>query len=177
MALTVEQLRQHIDTPLEDDALERLLAAAYEAIADRVGEDAERGELLSARGDLLMLARRAASIESVTEIHGSATLELDEDDYELRPGGRTLRRLLTGTNPAYCWRYRNDVRYTPHVGDADRDRVAIALVGLDSGYQPGLTGERVGDHQVTFAANSVFNYEIERQSILDSLYGEALVLL
>lgn len=177
MTLDVAAMRQHVTTPLEDDALGRLIAAAYEAIADRIGADTSRGELLHGVGDLLMLSRRAVSVESITEVHGTFTLQLDEDDYELRPGGRTLRRLVTGTNPSYRWRWRNDVRYTPQVGDSDRDRVAVDLVKLEADYQPGLTGERTGDHQITIAANSVFNYAIERDAILNTLYGPPLVLL
>lgn len=176
MTLDVTAMRQHVTTPLEDDALGRLVTAAYEAIDDRIGAAGDAGELLHAAGDLLVLSRRAESITAITEIRGPTSLALDEDDYELRPGGRTLRRLASGTNPAYRWRGRNDVRYTRFVGEADRDRVAIALVKLDSESQPGVVSERLGDHSVAFGQGAA-TYTDERAAILDSLYGETLVLL
>lgn len=176
MTLDVAAMRQHVTTPLEDDALGRLITAAYEAIDARIGAEGDTGELLHGVGDLIMLARRAAAITSITEVRGTTELDLAADDYELRPGGRSLRRLATGTNPAYRWRGRNDVRYTPMVTEADRDRVAIALVKLDADNQPGVVSERLGEHSVAYAQGDQ-TYAREREAILNSLYGETLVLL
>lgn len=173
MALDVAAMRGHVTTSLGDDELELLIDAAYADIAKRYGPT---GSIVEHRrgqeGPVLMLAHRAASVTAVVE--DDTTLAVD--DYELRPGGRLLQRKVDGTNPSTYWRGYVEPTYVNAITDAERDRVAIALVKLDSGYQPGVTGERLGDHQITYAANSVFNYEIEREAILASLEPDGVVV-
>lgn len=172
--LTIEELAEHVETGLDPDALALLLAAAYEAIDNHAGASGPVQELLTAgRGDLLMLSRRAASITTIIE----NDIELDDTDWELRASGQMVRRLATGDNPARRWRGRIDVTYTALDDENERDRVAIALVKLDLSYQPGVTQETIGAWSQQFAANSVWNYELERAAILATLNASRLVLL
>jgi hypothetical protein len=174
VTLTLTEFREHVDTELEDDPLQRLIDAAYETLDDYLGIEGTgydgnvNSELItpSGRGDLLRLSRRALAITSITE----GTTELDPDDYELRPSGYTLVRLSTGTNPSSRWRSRVDVAYTTVVDGAERDRVAIALVKLDINAEPGATAETIGAWSEQRGANSAWNIEQERAAILAS-YG------
>lgn len=167
MTLTVSQARGHISTGLGDTALELLLDAAYETLDDYLGTNAGAYEgtiteiLTAGNGDLLMLSRRAMSISAVTE----AGAVLASGKYRLSPSGSLLMRLPAGT----WWSGRVEVRYAPFVGEAERDRVAIALVNLSLNYIPGVTAETVGAwmRQKAQAPNVFIE---ERKAILAS-YG------
>lgn len=164
MALSVSEVRGHVATQLGDDELGRLVASAYSSIAEYAPDPMR--EFITGYGDLLMLSRPAGSVTAIVE--RGATV--DADDYELI-GSHTVRRLCRR------WRGRIDVTYALALTDADRDRVALALVQLDLNYRPGVTGERLGDWQVTLAANSVFNYKIEREAVLESLFEPGAVFV
>jgi hypothetical protein len=170
VALTVADVRQHVTTALLDPALQRLIDAAYEAIVGRIGPTGADTEVHRAgSGPLLMLNRAAASITSVTEDATGAPVVLNALDYALRPSGSLLERLDTGPNPASRWRGRVDVVAVPLADAAERDRVVIALVKLDVTHNPGVTSERIGDWEESFADNSAMNYDLEREAILDSM--------
>jgi hypothetical protein len=164
MAVTVEQIKRRVETTLSDEDLGALIAAAYEAIAKSdIGPPGPVTELLTAdAGDLLMLSRSAATVTSIIE----RKVTLAADDYDLATPN-LLVRLATGTHPASCWRGRVEVTY-PVDDDSERDRIAAELVALDVTHKAGLTSIRIGEFAETYAANSVFNYEIEREAILAS---------
>ncbi len=165
MTLTVDALRGYVETSLRDDALGELLEAAYEAIDGFAGVSGPVTELISpGPGDLLMLSVPAESVTSVTE----CDVILASDDYELI-GGQQLHRLHAGTHPSSRWRGRTKVVYPRLNDDAERDRVAAALVALDVNHNPGLSAQQLGDWSETYADNSAMNYTLERQSILASL--------
>lgn len=165
--LTATELRGYVTTALEDTDLERLLSAAYEAIVAFAGPSGATTELVTPHGDLLMLAKRADSITSVTETVYGVETTLATDDYEL-VGDQTLRRTNDGTHPYHCWRGRVKAVYVPLDDDENRDRVAIALVEQDLNHSPGLTSERLGDWQVSVATST--DYVKEREAILATLY-------
>lgn len=177
MAHTPDSVREHVETTLGDEALQRLLDAAYETLDEYLGSDTGDyagtiTELLTPRvGDLLRLSRRALSVEAVTE----GTTELEADDYRLRPSGQVIQRLDTGTNPATCWRARADVRYTPLVDGAERDRVALALVKLDLNHDPGIVQETIGSWTEMRGQQSGA-YADERAAILASYGAESFVM-
>lgn len=164
MTLTVDLLRGYITTALSDEALDALLDAAYEAIDQYAGASGSITELISpGPGDLLMLSRRASAISSLKE----KDIALATDDYQLH-GDQLVRRLDTGTNPAWRWRGRVDVTYTALTDTASRDRVAIALVNLDLDFAPGLTSQRLGDFSETADQRP---YDEQRAEILASLFA------
>jgi hypothetical protein len=172
MTLTVAELREHITTDLGDDALTRLLDAAYDAIDERAGAAGSVTEThRSPSGRLLMLNRRASAIVSVTEqATGSSPLVLDATDYRLRPSGLMLERLATGINPASYFYGPVDIVLTVVDDASERDRVAIELVALD--LEPdeiGVAAERIGDWSET-SASGVETYGATREAILASLH-------
>lgn len=174
MLLTVEQLRLRISTTLDDDTLESMLDAAELAITGEIGSPDEVQEYLRASGDLIILSRVASELTAVIE----NDITLDEDDYELRADGQTVRRLRTGPNPASRWRGRVDWTYVPADDIAERERVQVALIELELNYTPGESSERIGDWAETVpgASSTDLTYDQMRESILGSL-SAGLVLL
>lgn len=165
---TVARLRGFVTTALSDADLELLLNAALADVARAAGPLAVR-ERLTARGDMLLLSRPAASVTSIIEDDRSAAIALAEDDYELSGTGQVLYRLKTGTHQAEWWRGRVDVSYVRVDDAAARIRVVVALVDLDLNHKPGLAAQTIGTWAEQYTSNSAFNYELERASILATL--------
>lgn len=167
MSLTVEQLRQHLTTSLGDEALAQKLAAAYEAIDSRFGLGGDTTELFDLRtGDLLVLSWAASSITSLVE--DDIELTAGEDFMLVTP--TLLRRIHSGPHPSNRWRGRLVVTYGPIANEAERDRVAIALVALEINFQPGLASRRLGEYAESFAQGST-DYAGQREAILASYDG------
>jgi hypothetical protein len=161
--LTLTTLREHVGEGPSDEVLDRLLIAANQVIDERIGPaDETISELLRPSGSLVRLSRRALSITSIIE---GSTL-LDEADYVLRQGGRYVMR-LADAKPS-SWRAFVDVAYQPFHNDAERDRVALALIQLDLNYEPGLVGRTISSWSEQYAQGDR-TYSIERESILSSL--------
>lgn len=169
MILSVDQLREHVTSELGDDALQRLLDAAEEAIVARAGEPGTRTELFDGGQRFIALAQVADSITSISELILSAVYPLAVDDYLIHPDGMVLERLSTGTFPSYHWLGQITVIYVPVSDDATRAEVQIALCQLDLGYAPGIAEETIGDWTERYTNNSAWNVETERESILSRL--------
>jgi hypothetical protein len=169
--LVPAEARTHIETTLGDVGLQLLLDAAEAAITEAVGPVGAVTEVLTAgTGDLVMLARRASAITSVSEY----TVTLNANDYELVGSGRLLRRKDTGANPDSRWRGRLVVMYTP-VSDLERRKAAqLALVRLDLDFNPGVASESIGDWSETYRTDA--SYVDQRNQILAGL-GASFVLL
>lgn len=166
--LTVADLRTLLTSSLEDDALQILLDAEEAAIVAAAGATGEVTEHISTGGyHRLVLDRPAGAIASVTEYIGGVATVLAADDY--RAEGYVLTRLGNGTNQSWRWAPHVVVVHTPTAGTAEWQRVQLLLVKLDLDYQPGVTSETIGTWAVTKAANSVWNYDLERANILASL--------
>lgn len=161
---------------IDADHLLRLLDAAQEAIDARYGalyaadsntEQGQAREIMNVHGDLLVLSRRAASVDQVIEDRFTPTT-LASNDYELLPDGQTLRRLSTGTHTAYRWGHRVDVLYTPLSDVASRELAQINLVRLEISFNPGLAGQTIGSWSETYITSGK-SYAEQREEILDSL--------
>src|SRR3546814_19595823 len=72
--------------------------------------------------------------------------ELTADDYRILHGGRTLERLVGGTNGATRWAPLVEVTYTPVSAAAKREEVVIKMVALDLTYRGLAKQESVGDY-------------------------------
>ena len=178
MTLTVDQLREHVDSSLTDPELGRLLDAAYESIEAVIGPGGDDDypatvtEVLTVGpGDLFMLSRPASAILSISESR-SAPTTLAADDYQL-VGTQLVKRLRDGTHSRSSWHGQVTVSYTALADENRRDVAAIALINLDLTYQPGLQSEKLGDHTVTysFGGSGASKYQDERAAILASLAG------
>lgn len=160
--LTVAQLRAHVETDLIDDAVQRLIDAAEEEIASKVGPAASATEYKEGDSKVIFLMRSAASITSITEEVGEDITTLVAADYRLE-GGKMLRRLTTGTNPAEVWQGHVTVTYVPTGETTRRLTATIDLVRLAVQYKA-LSSESVGDYSASMGA-----YDAEKARILASL--------
>ena len=174
--LTVADLRGFVSSELSDASLQLLLDAAYDEIVDYAGPSGPCNELIDPGvGDLLMLSRPAESVGTVIEDmwYGGDETTLAADDYEVRSSGQTLRRLHTGTNPAWGWRGRVDVTYTPRGGDDNRKVVQLELVKLTIAFDPALASQTIGQWGETYRAGK--SYASQHAEILATLGGGALI--
>lgn len=165
--VTKAEVREHIETDLGDDALDRLIDDADAEIIRMHGEHTTQTEQLLGGNVFLILSRPASSITTVTEILKGTLPDsettLSADDYDLWPDGRRLERLGDGTNQRETWGDVIEITYTPTDETAQRTRAEIDLVKLAIEYK-GLNSEGIGDHKVSFV-----DYEDERSKILQRL--------
>jgi hypothetical protein len=184
--LTVAEFREHLVTRLSDDALQGLLDAAADAIADRAGQIGSVTDVRTGGGPTVALSRRIGAMASVSEqwlprtdpaavsgavlageFWGSATT-LDPDDYLVSADGRSVQRLATGPNPAEAWGQAVRLEYAAFDDTAERARVQIALVRLDIAHSPGLAAQSVLGASEQYAAGT---YAQQREDILSTLPG------
>jgi hypothetical protein len=166
MALTIALVRERAQTSLSDEALGSLLADTYLSLARVLGPAGPLTELLTAdAGDLLLLSRPADEITTVVELEE----ELDPADYALQTT-HLLVRLSTGPNPSSRWRGRPAVTYTVLNDEAERDRLALALIKLELDHHPGLVSRRLGEYSEAYGQGAG-NYSQERDDIFASYHG------
>jgi hypothetical protein len=156
--LTVDEMRDHVETDLVDDALEQIIDAADAEIIRRLGPVAAQTEVLPG-GDLyLSLAREASAITAVTErflVDGfgvqNTPLNL-ANDVSLLASGRRVERLFTGDNPSSAFRGVVTIAYAPADTTAERKLLLVKLVKLDVKYS-GLVAKSIGDVRTQFVAD------------------------
>src|SRR3546814_7725086 len=93
--------------------------------------------------------------------------ELTADDYRILHGGRTLERLVGGTNGATRWAPLVEVTYTPVSDAAKREEVVIKMVALDLTYRGLDKQESVGD----YSRSRSEEHTSELQSLMRSSYA------
>jgi hypothetical protein len=151
---TVAQLREHVETSLPDAALERILAAAEQAIAtwagpleiDEDGVVADVAERLRAPGrTLLRLHQVPTAITSVTDVRDGIEALLGPSSYRLVD--RYLRRLGGVT-----WGEWTTVVYAPTDDSAVRRTVLVQLCQLELNVQPGMAAQGAGPWSETYGA-------------------------
>ena len=175
--LTVDELREHVNTGLGDDALQRLLDASEYLIVERAGPAGARTEIAGGGYRFVTVSRPIGSIGSIKEVVGDSELTLAADDYLVRYGDLVVERLQYGTNSRSTWDRRVEVTYTPEDDAALRADVQIDLIRAGLSYNPGLTGEQLGAWSAQYAANSVWNNAAERESILSRLDPEPSMVI
>lgn len=163
--LTPAQFREHHETDLGDDALQRLLDDAENEIVRRFGEHVTQTEWLEpgiGNAKLLFLTRRVSAVTSVAETVVEETTALAADDYAVE-SGFLLRRLSDGTNGRTYWGDRVKVVYTPEDDTPRRKRVQVDLVKLAIQYE-GLKASSVGNQRLDMG-----DYETQRRAVLSAL--------
>jgi hypothetical protein len=163
--LTVDQLREHLQSTLSDAALQAYLDSAEAEILRYVGESGDVTELIDGGYQRLSLSRAAGTITTLTETWGTTVYTLDSTDYRIRAQGYVLERLSLGaTHPSFRWRGLVSVRYTPVDADAIRTLVQLDLIKLQLDFNAGLVSEKIGDWSQTFqqgATQERFRDEIQ----------------
>lgn len=180
MILTVDEIRAYVETDLDDASLQRLLDAAEAAIVSYAGSPGEATQLVDGGVGRLALARRAASMTTVTESRGTTTTTLDADDYRIRADGYVLERLNTGTNPRSRWYGQISLTYVPVDDSATREAVQIELVRIDLASSSGAGGgglksESIGDYSASFGSTDSRTPEQQRADALARLNPEPMM--
>jgi hypothetical protein len=161
--LTTDELRQHVETDLSDEALQRIIDAQEERIDDRCGASGTQTQAFSPNySNVLFPYRKVASITSIVETVGDTSTTLAADDYRV-VNGKRIDRLGTGTNPRTYWAPDVLVSYVPEGKTDQRITVLINLCKLDIEYS-GLKSESIGDH-----SESHEGYLDEREEIIADL--------
>lgn len=177
--IDVDALRTHLETDLSDEALERLMHDACDAITDRVGSLEQNQIVLRTFSSdrYLFLPKPIDSdedIESITYRLGNSELVLAETDWRWI-GGRMIERLTGGgESVATSWgwnfvsssgdvEFNTVVVYTPKTMVNRRIRVLIDLVRLATQYTA-LASERAGDY-----SSSSLKYKEERAKLINEL--------
>ena len=168
--LAIADVREHVETDLGADALQRLIDNADQEIIDRLGELASHTEVLQGDGlATLPLARKASAITSVVEKIFDTDYALGATDYELLDDGYTLKRLQGSDEPALAWRGVQTVVYVPAGGAAGelamRKKLLVDLVKLDVEYDA-KQSDSIGD-----TSRTSLDHGKER----DSLFRRAMV--
>jgi hypothetical protein len=166
----LERVKERVETDLGDKELEALIAEAQSDIRNRYGADRDteapitvemHGETRAL--DLLRPLDTTEAIKVVEEVdtrYGISITELAADDYRVWNGGRTLQRLVTGTNARRYWGQRVEVTYVPQDDQATRDEVTVRAVKLAIEHQA-VSSQKVGDVQT-----SHLDYSSEREKII-----------
>jgi hypothetical protein len=169
--LTVDQFREHTETALGNDAIQRLIDDAIAAINDHCGtvvfDDYMVGEELIfndygvwAGKRILHLDYVPSSITSVMDVDtlGTETELVEGDDEDWVQDGKILRRR------SGVWGRHTRVTYMPNTAYSQRQALAIKLVDLSINIQPGQGFAGAATWQETFK-----DYEQEKQRLLWSL--------
>lgn len=169
--LTTDQLREHLETDLINDALGRLNDAADALVIQRAGPVATKtdnfviirpNDYPQGRDRVLTLERELGSITSITEqFFDNTPVVLSADDYSVIDN--QLERLNDGTNPGWYWGHRVTVVYAPEDTTAIRKIAVVDLVKLEVAYQ-GVASEKAGDYSMTAP-----EYRTAKEAILNTL--------
>ncbi len=176
MAL-LDRLKERVETDLSDAELQLILDEINTEIVERYGPEGEITEILDTQRDLKgyrkfhKLDRPIDTGQAVTVVEtepASASgapheTTLDATDFRVVHRGRTIERLITGTNGREHWAELVTVTYTPVSKQAQRDEVAIEIAKLQV-RAGGVSAERAGDFQATYP-----DLHAEREKLLTSL--------
>lgn len=143
--LTAAELREHIETDLGDDAVNRLAGGAEAIIVGAVGAVASHVDYLDGGDRELFTTRAVATITTIKErdYPDDAQVALSANDY-LSRGKFRIIRLREGDNPRLWWAPMVEVTYVPDINADLLATVQINLVKLAVGYS-GFKRETDGD--------------------------------
>lgn len=166
-ALTLDELKEHVEAGITEAALERLLIEAVAQVEGRFGTDASITVRTETNGRYIRLQRPALTITAVAEFNDQRypLYTLLAADYELQDGGRIIRRLTGGTTfyADRSWAPVVDITYLPVPEQALRDRVTIDLVRLAVQYN--ALGQETFGGRTGYQSISV-DYLKERERLL-----------
>jgi hypothetical protein len=162
--LTVDEVREHVETDLGDSPLTRLIEAADQEIIDRLGALATHTDVVDGEGlKLLPLSRRASTISSVVERVDETDYTLAANDSVLQADGFRLRRAQGSNYPALEWRGQVTVTYVPYGGAAGelamRKKLLVDLVRLDVEFDA-RQSDSIGD-----ASRTSLDHSAERNKM------------
>jgi hypothetical protein len=146
LPLTLTDVRNRVETGLDNTTLQRILTAAQKSIGRSAGNATAQVETFNALGNrFIVLRRRSSAITSIVERMSlySDPVTLASGDYR-KVGGYQYLRQTGSTNSASTWGAEVVVTYVPEVDDEVRDRATLDLVQIDVEFRA-FDREGVGD--------------------------------
>lgn len=170
--LTVTQIREHVETDLGNDALQRIIDSEDGEITRRFGAATTQTETLKGGESYVFLSRLVSSITSVTEEVNETTTTLAVDDYDLW-WNQAIERDSDGTNGRSTWGDKVTVVYVPQTTTPQRTLLLIQLVQLAVQYR-GVQSASIGsgDYSATY-----HDYQRERERLFRKLEPRGGVFL
>lgn len=175
MAL-LNRLKGRVETDILDVELQDMIDAEVAEINDRFGDIVEITITEDGQRHFIGLHRRIDETQTIVIVEIDPTntgvaanrTTMAADDFRITNGGRTIERLIDGTNGQDLWAPLVEFKYTP-VSDQDRrDETVIKLVQLALTYRGLYKQESVGDHSWT-GVNAADAYDREREVLINRL--------
>lgn len=184
--LTNDELREHVETSLSDDALDRLIASNEAELNEWAGvfvpavttpapaPIANVTETIFLPGTSVLSLRQAPDpehVESVTVYYSPQDdgREIETTEYYLRGSG------LYQALPGGYWPWKTVVVYRPLDSLAVRKMALVDLCKLDLATNFGLSSIQIGDWAESYASGpyGVEGYEAARSAIKFRVYDPA----
>ncbi len=170
------RLKGRVETDMLDAELQLMIDAEVEEINDRFGAIVEIAVLEDGRRHFIALHRRIDETETIAIVeinpgHAGGVANrttMSADDYRITNGGRTIQRLIDGTNGADLWAPLVEFTYTPVSDQNRRDETVIKLVQLSLTYEGLAKQASVGDFSRTGSVTADA-YDKEREVLINRL--------
>ena len=180
----LHRLKGRVETDLLDFELETMIDAEVAEINDRFGEIVEITITEEGHRHSIGLHRRIDETKTIAIVEispantGAAAnrTTMSSNDYRITNGGRTIERLIDGTNGAGHWAPLVEFKYTP-ISDQDRrDETIIKLMQLSITYRGLDKQESVGDHSRTGSVTADA-FDREREVLINRLAPRGRMLM
>ncbi len=178
------RLKGRVETDILDVELQNMIDAEIAEINDRFGDIVEITILEEGRRHFIGLHRRIDESQTIAivEINPANTgaaanrTTMAADDYRITNGGRTIQRLIDGTNGKDLWSPLVEFTYTPVSDQTRRDETVIKLVQLSLTYHGLDKQESVGDFSRTGSVTADA-YDKEREVLINRLQPRGLLVM
>ncbi len=178
------RLKGRVETDVLDRELETMIDAEVAEIVARFGAIASITVREEGRRHFVNVHRPINETETVAivEIEPANTsaaanrTTLASDDYRITNGGRTIERLIDGTNGRDLWASLVELTYTPTSDQDRRDETVIKLVQLSLTYNGLNKQESVGDYSRTGSVTADA-YDREREVLINRLAPRGRLLM
>lgn len=181
MAL-LDRVKERTGSDLSDTELQSMIDAITAELDERFGAIGPQTVTLGslddpnsrfARSHRLVFPIDTAQPVTITEEQPGNTgnpadeTELAADDFRVLDGGRTIQRLIGGTNDREYWAPIVHITYTPKANALQREEVTIQLIQLSLSYRGGLRSEKAGDYSMTLSGDMAKDREAILQTLED----------
>ncbi len=170
------RLKGRVETDISDLELQTMIDAEVAEIEARFGVNASITALEEGRRHFVNVHRPIDTAQSVVIVEidpantGAAAnrTTIAANDYRITNGGRTIERLIDGTNGRAFWAPLVELTYTPKTDADRRDETVIKLVQLSLTYQGLAKQQSVGDFSFSGSVTADA-FDKERESLINRL--------
>ena len=172
----LNRLKGRVETDMLDLELQRMIDAEIAEIDDRFGAIVEITILAEGNLHFVSVHRPIDEAETIAIVEidpantGAAAnrVTIAADDYRITNGGRTIERLIDGTNVGDHWASLVELTYTPVSDQTQRDEAVIKLVHLSLTYNGLAKQQSVGDFSFSGSVTADA-FDREREVLINRL--------